>query len=60
MTGEPLGWWTLSGEALMEMLARCHTGEDPWAVYLEFYANSDHEHCGKDDDGRGEAGPAVA
>jgi len=36
-----LGWWTISGEALLESLRRCHRGEDPDLVYAELYANSD-------------------
>jgi hypothetical protein len=28
---KPLGWWTISGEALLQ-------------TYAEQYANSDHEH----------------
>ena len=38
-----LGWWSISGEALLEMLRRCYAGEDPDLVYLEEYANSEHE-----------------
>jgi hypothetical protein len=37
-----LGWWAISGEALMDMLRRCHQGEPPDAVYAEEYANSEH------------------
>ena len=47
-----LGWWTISGVALLESLKRTAAGEDPDLVYAELYANSDHEHI----DGEGEAG----
>ena len=41
--GSPnLGWWAISGAALMDMLQRCANGEDPDLVYAEQYANSDH------------------
>lgn len=39
----PLGWWVIEGESLMDMLRRCHEGEDPDAVYAEEYANSEHD-----------------
>lgn len=45
----PLGWWTISGESLMEMLHRCVAGEDPDIVYAEMYANSEHEFVEGDD-----------
>lgn len=45
-----LGWWSISGEAIMEMLRRCHVGEDPDLVYAELYANSDHEYLEEKDD----------
>lgn len=38
-----LGWWAISGEALLEMLRRVADGEDPDLVYAEEYANSEHE-----------------
>lgn len=38
-----LGWWAISGEALMEMLWRVALGEDPDLVYAEEYANSQSE-----------------
>lgn len=41
-----LGWWTISGEELMALLQRVKTGEDPEMVYMEAYANSDHEQVG--------------
>ncbi|HET6916615.1 MAG TPA: hypothetical protein VFH56_11050 [Acidimicrobiales bacterium] len=39
-----LGWWTISGEALMDALRRAHDGEDPDLIYTEQYANSDVRH----------------
>ena len=36
-----MGWWTISGEALMDALEQAHDGTDPSVVYAEFYANSD-------------------
>ncbi len=36
-----LGWWTISGAALLEALRRAHAGEDPDLVYAELYANSE-------------------
>lgn len=39
-----LGWWSISGEDLLDMLRRAHAGEDPDEVYIESYANSDHEY----------------
>jgi hypothetical protein len=38
-----LGWWCISGDALLEMLRRCAQGEDPDLVYAEEYANSHHQ-----------------
>lgn len=38
---DALGWWTISGADLMDMLRRAHAGEDPDLVYAEAYANSD-------------------
>lgn len=38
-----LGWWAISGEALLEMLRRVSNGEDPDMVYAEEYANSQVE-----------------
>lgn len=37
----PLGWWTISGEALMDLLCRAHAGEHPDLVYAEAYVNSE-------------------
>lgn len=42
-----LGWWAISGEAILDMLRRAHAGEDPDLIYAEEYANSTH---GEDDD----------
>lgn len=36
-----MGWWTISGAALLDALKRAHDGEDPDIVYAELYANSD-------------------
>lgn len=52
MIESQLGWWTISGEALLYMLRRAASGEDPDLVYAEFYANC--RHCpmpSEDDDG---------
>lgn len=38
-----LGWWAISGELLLDLLRRAHAGEDPDLLYVEAYANSDHE-----------------
>lgn len=38
-----LGWWTISGEALLDLLRQAHDGSDPDLLYAEHYANSDHE-----------------
>lgn len=35
-----LGWWTISGEALLDMLREVQAGADPDLVYAEHYANS--------------------
>jgi hypothetical protein len=40
---DELGWWTISGSDLLDMLRRAANGEDPDLVYAEAYANSDHE-----------------
>jgi hypothetical protein len=45
-----LGWWTISGEAIMSMLQRVHDGEEPFVVYAEEYANADHSDCTHDGD----------
>lgn len=38
-----LGWWTISGDALLDMLRRAHAGADPDLLYAEEYANSEIE-----------------
>ncbi len=45
MGSEPkgLGWWTISGEALLEALKAVANGDDPDVVYAELYANSEEE-----------------
>jgi hypothetical protein len=46
----PLGWWCISGEALLDMLRRVQAGEDPDLVYAEEYVNSEIEdHLAGDD-----------
>jgi hypothetical protein len=46
-----LGWWTISGEALLDALHRVQNGDDAGLVYAELYANSDHENVpGRRDD----------
>lgn len=41
-----LGWWTISGEALLAALHRAQLGEDPDMIYAELYANSTVEDHG--------------
>jgi hypothetical protein len=36
----PLGWWAISGEAIIDGLRRAHDGENPDVLYAELYANS--------------------
>lgn len=36
-------WWAISEEDLLEMLNRVARGDEPVAVYAEWYANSEHE-----------------
>lgn len=38
-----LGWWAISGDALMAALRRVAAGEDPDLIYAELYANSRQE-----------------
>lgn len=38
-----LGWWAISGDAILTALRRAHAGEDPDIVYAELYANSVQE-----------------
>lgn len=42
-TMSDLGWWTISGEALLDLLRRAHAGEDPDLLYAEEYANAEIE-----------------
>lgn len=44
-----LGWWTISGEALLDALRRVRDGDDPDLVYAELYANSEVEREGDSD-----------
>jgi hypothetical protein len=39
----PLGWWAISGDDLLAMLREVAAGGDPDLVYVEHYANSEHE-----------------
>lgn len=50
---DPLGYWVLDGTTLLSLLRRVRDGEDPDQIYLEEYANADHEYYGGDasDDG---------
>ncbi len=38
-----LGWWTISGEAILEALRAVADGDSPDIVYAELYANSERE-----------------
>ena len=49
MSEQTLGWWAISGDALLSALKRAHDGEDPDLVYAELYANSDVERAADDD-----------
>jgi hypothetical protein len=46
MMAKGLGWWTISGEALLAALRQAHDGEDPDLIYAELYVNSEHENYG--------------
>ena len=46
-----LGWHTISGEHLLEVLRRVAAGEDPDLVYAELWANAEHHHVDTDDEG---------
>lgn len=39
-----LAWHVIHGETLLEMLRRCHDGEDPDLVYAEYYVNAEQDH----------------
>lgn len=43
MTDVAFGWWTISGEAILDLLRRAHEGEDPDLLYLEIDANAERE-----------------
>lgn len=43
-----LGWWVISGEALLDLLRRAHSGENPDELVVEAYANASHEHPGEE------------
>lgn len=36
-----LGWWTIHGSTLMDMMHRAQAGEDPDLIYAEEYANAE-------------------
>ena len=38
-----LGWFAISGEALLDSLRRVSEGENPDVIYAELYANSTTE-----------------
>ena len=48
---ESLGWHTISGEHLLEVLRRCENGESADLVYAELWANAEHEHVEGDEEG---------
>lgn len=41
---DDLGWWTIPGDVMLDMLRRAHLGEDPDTVYAEQYANAEHHY----------------
>ena len=43
MSEDAMGWWAISGVALLAALRRAHDGENPDVLYAELYANSDSE-----------------
>lgn len=45
-----LPWHTMSGEVLMELLWKAHNGQHPDMVYMEEYANAEHEQVPPNDD----------
>jgi hypothetical protein len=47
-----LGWWSISGERLLELLRRAYDGEKPDLLYAEEYANA---HIEKVEGGEGYA-----
>lgn len=44
-----LGWWSISGDDFMEALRRAHAGESPEMIYAEWYANSEIEKPGENE-----------
>ena len=46
---KPLGWHVVSGEDLLAMLHRAADGEDPDMVYMEEWANAEHERFNDDE-----------
>ena len=40
-SGVSLGWWAISGDALLTALKQANEGADPDILYAELYANSD-------------------
>lgn len=44
-----MGWWVIEDSELLKLLVRCKAGEDPDMVYMEAYANSDHETAEESD-----------
>ena len=45
-----MSWWTISEEAIRDMLRRVADGEDPDMVYAEEYANSEHHYPGDEEE----------
>ncbi len=41
---DSLGWWVIHGESLLAMLHEVQDGRDADLVYIEHYANSEHEN----------------
>lgn len=49
MTMTDLGWWTIHGEEMLQMMKRAANGEDPGLLYAELYANSEHHYYPADE-----------
>lgn len=43
------GWWTIEANELMALLERVEKGESKEIVYMEAYANADHEYIEEED-----------
>lgn len=43
------GWRTIEASELMNILERVKSGESPEIVYMEAYANADHEYVEEED-----------